>query len=47
MAYKDYYEYNDIVEATGKSYSAIKNGGYLLNDYQDISLKGQDTCYTC
>ena len=24
MAYKDYYEYNDIVEATGKSYSAIK-----------------------
>ena len=24
MAYKDYYEYNDIIEATGKSYSAIK-----------------------
>ena len=24
MAYKDYYEYKDIVEATGKSYSAIK-----------------------
>jgi putative uncharacterized protein gbs1971 len=24
MAYKDYYEYNDIVEATGKSYSAVK-----------------------
>lgn len=24
MAYKDYYEYNDIVEVTGKSYSAIK-----------------------
>lgn len=24
MAYKGYYEYKDIVEATGKSYSAIK-----------------------
>lgn len=24
MAYKDYYEYKDIVEAAGKSYSAIK-----------------------
>ena len=24
MAYKDYYKYKDIVEATGKSYSAIK-----------------------
>ena len=24
MAYKDYYEYKDIVVATGKSYSAIK-----------------------
>lgn len=24
MTYKDYYEYKDIVEATGKSYSAIK-----------------------
>lgn len=24
MAYKDYYEYKDIVEATAKSYSAIK-----------------------
>lgn len=24
MAYKDYYEYKDIVEVTGKSYSAIK-----------------------
>lgn len=24
MAYKDYYEYKDIVEATSKSYSAIK-----------------------
>lgn len=24
MAYKDYYEYKDIMEATGKSYSAIK-----------------------
>ena len=24
MAYKDYYEYKDIVEATGKSYSSIK-----------------------
>lgn len=24
MAYKDYYEYKDIMEATGKSYSAVK-----------------------
>ena len=24
MAYKDYYEYQDIMEATGKSYSAVK-----------------------
>ena len=24
MAYKDYYEYEDIMEATGKSYSAVK-----------------------
>lgn len=24
MAYKDYYEYEDIMQATGKSYSAVK-----------------------
>ena len=47
MAYKDYYEYKDIVEATGKSYSAIKKWRISierLSGYEFKKVKIKVTC---
>lgn len=47
MACKDYYEYKDIVEATGKSYSAIKKWRISIERLSGYKFKKVKIHVTC
>ena len=47
MAYKDYYDYKDIMEATGKSYSAIKKWRISIERLSGYEFKKVKTCFYC
>lgn len=46
MAYKDYYEYKDIIEATGKSYSAVKKWRISIERLSGYEFKKDKTCFS-
>ena len=46
MPNKNYYEYNDIMEATGKSYSAVKKWRISIERLSGYEFKKVKTCFS-